>query len=77
MCDEKLITRIVSLLTDNDLIVESIESATINLAGGYCVEIENESLFKLKQDAFVIAPFASLKELCDFVKQDMLLNGAG
>lgn len=40
----------------------------------YTVEIETDQLFKLLQANQVIAPFADIEELCQFIKMDMQLN---
>ncbi|MCE2732805.1 MAG: hypothetical protein O9302_01730 [Cyclobacteriaceae bacterium] len=34
----------------------------------YCVEIESDSLYRLSQDGYVIAPYDNLDELCSMIK---------
>ncbi|GAB4402869.1 MAG: hypothetical protein OHK0053_27170 [Microscillaceae bacterium] len=44
------------------------EERFIYLEKGYCIEIENDQLFKLLSEGSVIAPFHDVEELCDFIR---------
>ena len=46
----------------------------ITLSKGYSIEVEGPQLYKLLQQDQVVAPFASVEELCLFIKMDMQLN---
>ncbi|MEM9547379.1 MAG: hypothetical protein AAGA77_15475 [Bacteroidota bacterium] len=65
---------LLEALVKNDLTVQSSTDEMIVLNGNYTIEIENESLFKLKQKEFVIAPFDDIHEMCQFIKMDIQLN---
>ncbi|PHN03830.1 hypothetical protein [Flavilitoribacter nigricans] len=54
--------------------VNTHEGNMVYLAGGYQIEIEGKSLFKLMQNGQVIGPFGGVEALCSFLKQDMALN---
>ncbi len=41
---------------------------------GLYIEIEGKKLYKLKHEGQVVAPFADVEEMCNFIKQDMQLN---
>ncbi len=47
----------------------------VNIVGGYTVEIEGTSLYKLLSDGAVVAPFDEVDELCQFIKADQSLHG--
>ena len=51
------------------------EQNTVQLAQGYQVEVENTSLYKLLSDGAVVAPFADVDELCQFIKADPAFRG--
>jgi hypothetical protein len=63
------------LLRQSGLTIIAIDGKYIDLAHGYRVEIENDSLFKLTHEGSVIAPFDDGAELVEFVLMDMRLNG--
>ena len=42
----------------------------IHLEHEYLIEIENESLFKLSHEGYVVAPFGKLEELIGFIMED-------
>ena len=48
----------------------SQEGNLVMLEKGYTIEIEGENLFKLLQDGMVVAPFADVESLCQFIKMD-------
>ena len=48
----------------------SQEGNLVMLEKGYTIEIEGENLFKLLQDGMVVAPFADVEALCQFIKMD-------
>ncbi len=54
--------------------VTSSQEKIILLERGYAIEVEGQQLFKLLQDGQVIAPFADVEELCNFIKMDIQLN---
>lgn len=62
-------------LRQSELEILAINGKFIDLAHGYRIEVENESLFKLLHEGSVIAPFNDAVELIDFVLMDMRLNG--
>ncbi|MGB3776816.1 MAG: hypothetical protein WA960_00550 [Tunicatimonas sp.] len=51
------------------------EQNTVQLAQGYQVEVEGPSLYKLLSDGAVVAPFADVDELCQFIKADPSFRG--
>jgi hypothetical protein len=65
--------RLLSMLKNYSLLIDSQEGKIINLNLGYTIEIEGENLFKLIQGGQVIAPFADIEDLCSFIKMDMQL----
>lgn len=54
--------------------VTNQEGRHYHLASGHEVEVEGQSLFRLSYDGEVIAPFGEVEEMCEFIKQDMLLQ---
>lgn len=54
--------------------IEKEEGKYIHLEKEYLVEIEGPSLYKLMHKGQVVGPFASVENLCDFLKQDIALN---
>ncbi|MEO1260397.1 MAG: hypothetical protein AAFZ15_16490 [Bacteroidota bacterium] len=74
MIHEDHTAHLSSMLKKNGLEIKAQEGKTVYLKWGYVIEIENEHLFKLIQDDQVIAPFADVEELCQFIKMDMQLN---
>ncbi len=57
-----------------NLEVKTQEGKMIKLEKGYLIEIEDINLFKLLQGGQVIAPFAQVEEMCQFIKMDMQIN---
>lgn len=57
-----------------NLAVEKHEEKMVYLEKEYTIEIEGKKLFKLMQGGQVIAPFADVEELCNFIKKDIELN---
>jgi hypothetical protein len=62
------------LLEKAGLTILDADEQCITLQHGYQIVIENEALFKLKQDGMVIAPFDEAAELIDFILADMQVN---
>ena len=54
--------------------IVQIDNNVIHISNNYQIEIEGNQLYKLLHEGAVIAPFNSVEELCNFVKQDMKLN---
>lgn len=54
--------------------VRQEDGKMIYLEKDYTIEIEGNNLFKLLQGGQVIAPFADVEELCDFIKKDLELS---
>ena len=50
----------IVVLTDNGKFLE--------LENEYSVEIEANGIYKLRSEGLVVAPFASVEELCQFIK---------
>ncbi len=50
----------IVVLTDNEKFLE--------LENDYSVEIEANGIYKLRSEGLVVAPFASVEELCQFIK---------
>lgn len=65
---------LLSALNHSGIKVISHDEKMINLDLSYTIEIERENLFKLLQDNHVIAPFADIAELCNFINMDMQLH---
>lgn len=42
----------------------------LQLENEYSVEIEANGIFKLRSEGLVVAPFADVDELCQFIKMD-------
>lgn len=57
-----------------DITVTSHDGKMVYMDMDYTIEIEGKNLFKLLQDGQVVAPFADVEELCQFIKMDMQLN---
>ena len=51
------------------------EQNVVQLTQGYQVEVEGPSLYKLLSDGAVVAPFADVDELCQFIKADPAFRG--
>ncbi|MEM7369028.1 MAG: hypothetical protein AAF587_10555 [Bacteroidota bacterium] len=51
-----------------------VDGNYIHIVHDYAIEIEGPSLFKLLHEGQVVAPFASVEELCEFIKADIQLN---
>ena len=66
--------QLIEALEKHELVVTSSEGKMVWLKKEYTIEIENESLFKLKQGGMVIAPFDDIHEMCQFIKMDIQLN---
>jgi hypothetical protein len=54
--------------------LEKVEGKYFHLEHGYLIEVEGPSLFKLMHEGYVIAPFSSVEQLCEFIKKDIELN---
>ena len=50
----------IVVLTDNGKFLE--------LENDFSVEIEANGIYKLRSEGLVVAPFASVEELCQFIK---------
>ena len=50
------------------------EGKMIYLEHDYQIAIEGPSLYKLLHEQQVVAPFASVEELCEFIVMDIQLN---
>lgn len=57
-----------------DIQVHSHEGKMVYLDMEYTIEIEGKNLYKLLQGGQVVAPFADVEELCNFIKMDRQLN---
>ena len=55
---------------DIELLSHSEDEDTLELSGGYTVEVEGPTLYKLLSDGAVVAPFSDIDELCQFIKAD-------
>jgi len=53
-----------------DIPIVKQEGKYFHLEREYIVEVEQNGIFKLTQQGKVIAPFADLQELCDFILLD-------
>jgi hypothetical protein len=40
----------------------------VEVQNGYTIEVEGKSLYKLLHNGKVVAPFADVVEMCDFIK---------
>ena len=54
--------------------VKEVQGKLVSLVHEYVVEIEGPNLYKLMHQGQVIAPFAGVEMLCEFMKQDIQLN---
>lgn len=54
--------------------VEESDEHHLKLEKEYSIEIEGPSLFKLIHQGHVVAPFADVEQLCEFISQDIKLN---
>lgn len=73
--DEKITASLIDTLEQQGLQVLSQEGKHLRLSYEYTIEIENEHLFKLLHEGFVVAPFDNVQELYEFIKMDIALNG--
>ena len=53
------------------LTVNHTEGKMVYLEKGYTIEVEGQQLFKLLHQGEVVAPFASVEELCHFIQSDL------
>lgn len=51
-----------------EITVTKEEGKYIYTEGDFCIEIENQNLFKLSQEGYVIAPYDDLDEMCRMIK---------
>ncbi|MEL7163548.1 MAG: hypothetical protein AAFN92_22515 [Bacteroidota bacterium] len=65
---------LAALKAENVKVIGS-SGKTVRLKHNFVVEIEGASLFKLLDDGYVVAPFASARELAGFVRMDLLQRG--
>ncbi|MCI5083852.1 MAG: hypothetical protein MRY78_19290 [Saprospiraceae bacterium] len=63
--------QVLDHLDREGLLVIHVEGKIIELEQNYRIEIENEQLFKLSHEGYVVAPFGKLDTLCHFIKEDM------
>lgn len=70
--DQKL--ALLAALQQFNIAVVNEEGKMVFLEKDYTIEVEQNGLFKLSQEGYVIAPFKDLEELCQFIKTDMQLN---
>lgn len=57
-----------------DIPVHAHEGKMVYMDMEYTIEIEGKNLYKLMQGGQVVAPFADVEELCNFIKMDRQLN---
>ncbi|NUO02239.1 MAG: hypothetical protein HUU01_16670 [Saprospiraceae bacterium] len=62
--------RLLMALLEYKIAVVTIESNHLVLEKGYEVEIEQNGIFKLKSDGYVVAPFPDPEALCRFITYD-------
>ena len=67
-------TALLVALNGCDIEVTSHQGKMIYTKGDYAIEVEGNNLYKLLQGGQVIAPFAKITALCEFIKMDMQLN---
>ena len=61
-------------LNHYEIPVEKVEGKMVSLQHQYIIEIEGPSLYKLIHEGQVVAPFADVQQLCEFIRQDISLN---
>jgi len=69
-----VLDNVISKLNEHSLVIVSKDDKQVHLDGDYCIEIERENLYKLKQGDMVVAPFDNMEEMCQFIKMDIALN---
>ena len=57
-----------------NIAIEKETDKIIFLEKDYCIEWENDHLYKLLHKGQVVAPFNDIQELCYFMKEDMKSN---
>ncbi len=57
------------ILLQYEITIEKQKDKLIWTQGGFCIEVENNGLFKLLHLGDVIAPFDDTVELCQFIKE--------
>ncbi|MEM1220288.1 MAG: hypothetical protein AAGH79_15310 [Bacteroidota bacterium] len=57
-------------LTQANIPITKQDGKYFHLERAYIVEVEQNGIYKLTQQGKVIAPFADLQELCDFMLLD-------
>lgn len=57
-----------------DIRVHSHEGKMVYMDMDYTIEVEGRNLYKLMQGGQVVASFADVEELCNFIKMDRQLN---
>lgn len=70
MSHSQAVTRLLPALIYYDIEVVNRSEDTLELSGGYTVEVEGPTLYKLLSDGAVVAPFSDIDELCQFIKAD-------
>ena len=70
MSHPQAVARLLPALTYYDIEVVNRSEDTLELSGGYTVEVEGPTLYKLLSDGVVVAPFSDIDDLCQFIKAD-------
>lgn len=68
-------SRLLPALNHYNIEVLNTSENCVQVSGGYTIEVEGPSLFKLLPDGAVVGPFDEIDELCQFINADQQQHG--
>lgn len=71
------IERLRQALQEAGLTIVEQKGKSLFLEKDYTIEVEQEQLFKLLHEGYVVAPFDNIEELCEFIQLDRQLHEEG
>ena len=60
--------QLLQAFQEQGIIILADNGKFLELENEYSVEIEANGIYKLRSEGLVVAPFASVEELCQFIK---------
>lgn len=60
--------QLLQAFQEHGIIILADNGKFLELENEYSVEIEANGIYKLRSEGLVVAPFASVEELCQFIK---------
>lgn len=60
--------QLLQAFQEQSIVIRTDNGKFLELENDYSVEIEANGIYKLRSEGLVVAPFASVEELCQFIK---------